>query len=169
MTLTPETGAGLANANSYASLAEAEAFHESNLRTEGWATADTPTKQKALVMATRHLDGSVDWLGERGSPEQALEWPRSDVQWRGQDIAADVVPQPVKNATAELARLLINTDLTADSDTDGLAEMGLGQGAVTLKFREQRSTRRMPAVVDELLQGYGTSGGGGITLRKVER
>ena len=144
LTLTVETGAGLAAAN--------------------------PDREKPPAMATRFLDGNVRWEGNRKTAEQALAWPREDAYWDGHEVPDDTVPGPVKAATAELAGLLLATDLQAEQAADNVSEIGLGQSALVVRFKDSSKTRRMPIAIGELLQGLGhISGAGGINTRPVVR
>jgi len=56
LTLILETGAGLANANSYATVAESDAYHDGHLYATAWTGATSGNKAAALVMATRLID-----------------------------------------------------------------------------------------------------------------
>ena len=53
LTLVKEDGTGKSDANSYASVADADAYHEGHLYASAWTGATTADKEKALVMATR--------------------------------------------------------------------------------------------------------------------
>lgn len=122
LTLVVEDGTGLSTANSYCSLADADAYHERRLHSQVWRQVADPAsqdqKKAALVWATRLLDEQCDWLGSRSTLTQALGWPRRDVLGRFGDefYDSDEVPQVVKEATAELARLLIEEDRPRKSE-----------------------------------------------------
>ncbi len=168
--LIAETGAGIAGANSYATVAEADSYHEGRLHASAWTAAIQATKEAALVMATRFLDGNVEWLGRRIDIDQALAWPRQGAIWDGHAVPCDLLPRPVKNAASELARLLIGADLQADQDADNISSLNLGQSALVVEFKDSSRTRRIPLVIGELLQGLGaTRSGTGINTRRVSR
>src|SRR5436190_22394585 len=76
LVLVKETGAGLNNANSYASAADGDAYHEGHLYASSWTGASTATKEAALVIATRLIDSLFRFRGFRTSDGQALQWPR---------------------------------------------------------------------------------------------
>jgi len=171
MSLIVEDGTGLADANSFASVAEADAYHAGHLYASTWTAAVTGTKEKALMMATRILDSAAKWVGRRTFPEtQALGWPRELAYLDGTLLAENAVPMPVKNATAELARLLIGEDLTADPAQNGIKSLDLGKGALVIEFREDVKKKQIPTMVSTLLMGLGTlPNPGGITQRQIYR
>ena len=54
LTLIKETGAGLANANSYAEVADGNAYHDGHLYATAWTAATDAQKAAALVMSSQH-------------------------------------------------------------------------------------------------------------------
>lgn len=143
---------GSATANSYITLAEAEVYISSRLSVTGWPTAlsANDTKIAAILWATRILDG-VCWRGMAASADQALAWPRSGVYRHGHVLDTDVIPTELKNATAELARQLILSDLTADSDTQSQGISRIKAGPVELQFRDDFVKKHLPDAVLMLL------------------
>lgn len=84
MTIIPETGAIVAGANAYCTLAEADAFHEDRLNTI-WTAADDETKEAAMLRATAGLESKYRsrWLGYKAdhnaaTAPQFLAFPRRD-------------------------------------------------------------------------------------------
>lgn len=77
MSLTVEDGSGLANANGYVSVADADAYHAAR-GTAAWAgTSDV--KGAAIVRATAYIDAAyrARFPGYRARRRlQSLEWPR---------------------------------------------------------------------------------------------
>ncbi len=109
VTLVVEDGTGLNTANSYASLAEADAYIESKLGSSAWGTWSTKSESDrivALIQATQYLDAQYDgqWRGSRANETQALAWPRASVEDDdGYAVDDDVVPQKLKDACCEMA------------------------------------------------------------------
>jgi len=170
LVLIAETGASVAGANSYATVGQADAYHEGRLHAAAWTAANQATKEAALVMATRFLDANVEWAGQRIDIDQALAWPRRGVRWDGHAVQESSLPRPVRAATCELARLLIGSDLQADQDADNIASINLGQSALEIQFKDNSRTRRVPLAIGELLEGLGaTRSGTGINTRKITR
>lgn len=112
---TVETGAIVSGANSYASIADADAYHAE--RGGAWTGTDAQ-KTAALLKATAYLDGKYRsrWKGYRVQPvTQALEWPRSSVEFDGYSFRnsyravasnyypTNVIPPEIVAATCELA------------------------------------------------------------------
>lgn len=130
------TPPGAANANSYASVAEATTFFEGHLYGSAWTDADAATQAAALVMATRTLDTLVEWSGAVVTSTQALQWPRSGMYYRNRvyPIPNTEVPADLKNAVAEFARQLIVGDRTADNDVEANKLRSLKAGPVELEF-----------------------------------
>lgn len=131
---------GAPNANSYASLTEADAYNAGVIGGEAWDadTIELDTKRRALITATRLLDTNVRWRGEAVSSSQALQWPRYFVRdGRGFFLSSTVIPPALRDATAELARrlLIAGTAATSDDDTANLKK--LKAGPVELEFKDQ--------------------------------
>lgn len=135
-----ETTPGASDADSYASVAEADAYHASRLWTEAWTDAETTTKEAALKDAARLLDSVFIWTGAAVDAVQALTWPRSGMLTRnGFPIATDVIPPELKNAQSELARLLIVSDRNAENDAEVQGLASVSAGSVSVSFRDRIS------------------------------
>jgi hypothetical protein len=116
MALTIDATVGGADANSFGTLNEADAYMESRLNASAWESdASTDDKNRALAEATRELS-SLPWQGVRASDTQALAWPRELV--RDPDDPShnyfdrDEIPARVKRATFELALAFIKAGTT---------------------------------------------------------
>lgn len=100
LVLVPDVGS--ASANSFVSLAEAEAYIEGRMNAGAWDSSI-----ESLVEATRDVS-VVAYLGYRADDTQALSWPRRlarnpDASVPGTLFDSDVIPTRVKEATIELA------------------------------------------------------------------
>lgn len=186
LTVITEDGTGKSDANSYVTVAEVDTYHESHLYPAAWIGASAEQKKAAVVMASRTLDAMVDWNGFRQSLGQALEWPRNNArrpgtgmsggigqgqrQARGDVWESNVIPKPLKDATAELSRLLLTGDRTAESETQGIKKVGLGQGAVEVEFDASDRATIIPEHLATILSVLGTvKGRGGGMIRKTKR
>lgn len=129
---------GADDANTYATLAEANAYHASRLYSTVWtaATVTDATREAALTMACRLLDAYPRaWSGAAVDAVQALGWPRSGMLTRnGFAVATTEIPLALKEAQAELARQLIAADRTADNAVINQGITSLKAGSVALSF-----------------------------------
>lgn len=120
MALTVEDGTGLADAESFISVADATSYH-ANRGNAAWAALASDTvREQALRKATDYMEAAyrMKWAGKRVSVDQALSWPRYDVPMRdaGSYYDSDSVPAAVANACAELALRAASAELAPDVD-----------------------------------------------------
>ena len=116
MAFVVETGAGLANANSLASVAAADAYVADRGIT-GWTALTNQVKEQALIRATDFLEATYRsaWRGFRNTETQALSWPRYDLYVDMFLVDSNIVPAAVVRATIEMA-LRASTDATLIED-----------------------------------------------------
>ena len=95
--MVAETGAGLPDANSYVSEAEALQDLPSSVIGE-WNALTADGRADRLVAASGFIDVSFGWVGKRKTLGQGLSWPRVGVTWQGHAVPDDTVPRPVKRA-----------------------------------------------------------------------
>jgi len=121
--LIVETGTGMAGAESYVTVAEADTYHTARGNEASWSDLDTDVKEQFLRRATDYMIEVYRqrWKGRRLNFTQALDWPRYGVQVEdiGYDryiayLPANSVPQAVKNACAELALRAKSGELSPD-------------------------------------------------------
>ena len=156
LVLVIEDGTAKADANSYASVADADAYHEAHLYATAWTGASTPNKEKALAMATRLVDGEFVFNGTRRTPTQALQWPREGCpDMDGGDVhPSNSVPKGVVVATCELARELLVLDRTSAPPGEGISvQTNADQSQIVYSKRDRRQI--LTAVVVSLLCRYG--------------
>ena len=170
ITLIKETGAGLANANAYADVADGDAYHEGQLYATAWTAATTPNKTAALVMASRLIDAEYQFGGTRSVAAQALQWPREDCPDpdAGDMVAETIVPKAVVEAACELARELIVADRTAAPAGEGLKYYN--NAGVQTGYDKTDTRPIIPAVAQALLAKYGgliKSKSGSVKLVRV--
>jgi len=192
LTLIKEDGTGKATANSYASAADGDAYHDGHLYASAWTMAATGRKEQALVMATRLIDSQFQFNGYRAHNEQALQWPRErcpdpDVGVPGITVLGwvsdnfvepDLVPAAVVQATCELARELLITDRTAAPAGEGLGAVqaseathdgsGAGSSSMTSTSYDKSDTRPIISrVAQAMLVKFGAlveGGSGSVRL-----
>ena len=137
-------------ANSYVTLAEANAYFETVPHDEHWTGSDD-AKNLVLITATRYLD-NFEYYGTRCSTTQALKWPRKDYKVDGVKIDETYIPQPIKNATFELAHSLLykGEALVGTTGTQGTYEQ-VELGDLKVKFKDSSQT---PGVINNILDIY---------------
>jgi len=123
MALTVEDGTGLAAADAFVSVATADAYHSARGNST-WVSASSPAdtdKEEAIRRASYYLSYAYDWKGYRlQGRSQSLAWPRSYVtDAEGWSVAADAVPQEIKDACCEIAlrELVTPGSMTPDVTT----------------------------------------------------
>jgi hypothetical protein len=101
------TTPGSASADSFASLAECEAYCLAQGLTDWTGAADSPAepKEAALRRATAFLSNSFTWKGAKANGRsQALAWPRTDVEdEEGDEVDAETIPVEIVQATCIIA------------------------------------------------------------------
>lgn len=132
MTVTVVATVGSASANSYITVATADDLANLYLGTLNWTSASTDNKGRALIMATRYLD-ELSYIGERATSTQALAWPRSEAACGDWSFTTSEIPQPIKQATFDLAEALLGTSTLLSSAGAGSAELIPGIPNANLK------------------------------------
>jgi hypothetical protein len=177
---------GAVNANSYLTLADAQAIIDGFVEDadiQHWGSGNTDSRNRALFTATQRLDRER-FLGARATDTQSLQWPRTGV--RKPDtyintyavgfpfrISTDYfddteIPTQIQYAQAVLAAYLHN-------NTDGIGLSGLedfknvkigsidvtpnlGYGAVGID--------KIPPIVERYMTGLRISGPGNFAIRR---
>lgn len=158
MALVVEDGTGLANAESFASVAEANVYHTARGREATWTDLDTDVKERALRLATDFMQQTYRsvWAGVRKTTSQLLDWPRWNVPKRDDPgaygVAAyydpDVVPTEVKRACMELALRATTADLNPDL---GPLKTKATVGPISVEYAAGTNQTAQYAVADDLL------------------
>jgi hypothetical protein len=152
--LVVETGAGLVNANAYATVAEGDSFAEDHLYASPWVDATSDNKRKALIFATRLLDEQTAWRGYKATDTQALQWPRSGAYDRGgYAIDSNELPGDVKKAAWLLAMALLGEDRTEDP-IYGFSSIGVG--SIQLGIDKTNEAPIVPKSIALMLAHLGT-------------
>ena len=166
MALIVETGVGLANSESYASVAELKTYWD-NFGLSYAAFSDTQLEQH-LRKGTRYMVQKyrLRWKGVRTSSTQALDWPRSGVATEPGALGygglyvvdPNTVPTDIKNACIIMAnKSSAGVDLFADGTQKAVEET---IGPITVKYEQGSSQRVQYDSVSALLAPYLSSVGG---------
>jgi hypothetical protein len=167
MALIVEDGTGLANAESYASVAESITYHN-NQGASQWAGITTAQQEQALRRATEYLLGqypATNWKGSRLSGDQSLDWPRANVQIKDGNtmlsVASNTVPQRVKNACCSLALRAAAGKLLNDQ---GQRKSSVTVGAISTSYAEGSSPEIRYVEIDNILKIYLKSFGSQVQM-----
>ena len=169
LVLVKEDGSVVAGANSYASVADGDAYHDGHLYATVWTGADASIKAAALVMATRLIDGLFAFNGTRATAQQVLQWPRLlcfdpdrpaiaavptiVIPWYY--VPGNIVPVPVVNAVIETARELIKKDRTDNPQGEGLKSSNIG--SMQMSYDKTDRAPILPHVALCFLSKYGAA------------
>lgn len=170
---------GGAAADSYATLAEFDAYLAAHLDGAAVATKTNDQKERALKTATRQMDAYLVWGGSAVTLTQALAVPRSGLTdpQTGATISTATIPARVRNACCEQARLLLASgDRTTESAADAEGLEAIKAGSVELRFKsgsggnEVRSALAPSAyafIASWVTQAGQVGAGGAIALARV--
>jgi hypothetical protein len=137
------------NANSYVTVAEANAYFSDRAYAEEWEKfAD---QAQVLITSSSLLDWYVRWKGVKAiatASTQAMQWPRDEVyDSENTLIANDIIPVAVKTATMELALSSLGGDRVADDDLLGLLQ--LDAGSLSMRMQEDSPYKKTSKVIPE--------------------
>ena len=185
MAVTIDATAGDASANSYLTLADAQAIVDGMVEdadVTAWASATTDQKNRALYTATQRLDRER-FLGARATDTQALQWPRTGVRkpdtyvnnyasgfpFRiSEDYFTDTeIPDQVKRAQVVLAVYLNNNkDGIGLSGLEDFKNVQIGSLNVTPDKTGAVGADRVPPLLERYLTGLRISGPGNIAIKR---
>ena len=165
MSLIVENGTNVLNSESYASVAEALAYHAARGNTN-WATITLAQQEQALRRATDFMEQvySQNWKGRLFTSSQSLSWPRYGVWANHYLIESNAVPRIVKNACIELALKAASGDLAPD-----LAQRVVREkiGPIEVEYDKNSPQYTAYRAITNMLSPYLNSVGG--VFRKVVR
>ena len=170
MSVTINATPGAPDANSFLTQEEADAYFAARLPLNPpWSAAVDPSA--ALVMATRVLSAYAQplkylvsteppfyyrvrrqWTGTPATTTQKLPWPRIGMfDANGNPIPQNVVPDALKEATAELAGQLVASDTTLDNAASAVGLKSVSAGSVSVTFKDMIESRVLPDAVWNLM------------------
>lgn len=121
MALIVETGSIIANADTFISLVDAEAYIAAKVAPSEWTAASDIAKESALRVGTIIVNSRYRYAGKLVNPTtQPLNWPRYDAydsEERFYD--SETIPKIIKDAVCEFALIHIRDgDLTEPDDEE---------------------------------------------------
>lgn len=155
-----EDGSVVSGANSYLSVADADAYH-SDRGNAAW-TGTNAVKQSALIRATDYIEQKYAerWQGCRADEDQDLSWPRAGIS----GIDDDFIPKELKQAVALLALEALSADLNPNLDQSSAIKREKTDVLETEYFEAAIGTTSRPAI-SGLLRRY--LNGTGINAKVV--
>lgn len=167
MALIVEDGSSVSGAESYISVADADAYHEARGNT-AWDVIDD--KEALLRKATDYMVGKyrLRWAGVRTYSDQVLDWPRANVPVM--DVHGIIyydsseIPQAIKHACAILALKAYNATL-AEDQTQKVVSVQVGP--ITTTYEPSSSTAVKYSEVDGLLQPFLKGGSNHLSMVRI--
>lgn len=165
-----EDGTIVANADSYVTVAEADAYLAARGMDTAWALLSNTVKESLLVRAVDYMQAAyrARWKGHRSWDTQSLDWPRQGVLMTdmpiGQQIQYNTIPRELKAGQIELAlRQMADqaTPLMRDLER-GVVSEGVGPLSVTYDTNSPQQVRY--AQVENLLAPLMHSSGSMVRL-----
>lgn len=143
MALIIETGAQIANAESYVTAADVTGYATKRGLSLS-SVADGPV-EALIIRAMDFLEAQESrFQGSRVSATQVLAWPRQDVQLNGFDFPSDSIPKVLKNALCQLAIDADKLDLMPT--TDGREVVKEKVDVIETTYAESNSSSPQPAL-----------------------
>lgn len=164
MAFVAEDGTGVANANSYVSVADADAFLH-DLDDATWPAKSAEEKQAALIKATAYIEGTYrgTWIGKIKSTAQGLAWPRGGAyDPDGRELTG--VPKQVKDVVCRLALESFDGDPDATLDRKIQSET---IGPISTTYEAGSPAGKTYRFVDILLNGLTNKSRFSIPLLRV--
>jgi hypothetical protein len=177
---------GAANANSYLTLAEAQAIVDGFVQdadVQHWGSGNTDSRNRALFTATQRLDRER-FLGARATDTQSLQWPRTGVRKPDTyintyavgfpfrittDYFTDTeIPTQIQYAQTVLAVFLHNnTDALGLSGLEDYKNVKIGSLDVTPNVGFGAvGADKVPPLMERYLTGLRISGPGNFAIRR---
>lgn len=147
--------------NSYASVAESDEYVATRIVDEAtrtaWEDLDEDQKATYLVNASRTIDNLCEWIGDKYSRDQGLDWPRVNAYVDGYIVDQITFPRAVVEATIEMAVWSMTNSgsvaVASNSQYDSIKV-----GPIAIDFNESSgiaSNAYFPDIVAILLREYG--------------
>jgi hypothetical protein len=157
MAVVLDATVGGASSNTYTTLAEADSYIEGRLYNTAWDAATDDNKNRALVWATALLDQHFDWEGVIYSDTQALRFPRGFIEKPdGYYWDSNIIPDLLKDATVEMAYVLLQSDKWSQPGLLGLGLTKAKVGSLAVEISEDMATELFPQNIRVMLEPLGT-------------
>jgi hypothetical protein len=183
MAITIDATVGGANANSYQTLADAQAIVDGMVQdadVTAWAAATTDAKNRALYTATQRLDRER-FIGARSTDTQALQWPRTGVRKPDTYINTYAVGFPFRITTDyytdteipdQIKKAQVMLAVYLNNNVDGLGLTSLEDfknvkvGSLDVTPSQGMGADKIPPLVERYMTGLRISGPGNFAIRR---
>jgi hypothetical protein len=183
MAITIDATIGGASANSYQTLADAQAIVDGMVQdadVTAWAAATTDAKNRALYTATQRLDRER-FIGARSTDTQALQWPRTGVRKPDTYINTYAVGFPFRITTDyytdteipdQIKKAQVMLAVYLNNNVDGLGLTGLEDfknvkvGSLDVTPAQSMGADKIPPLVERYMTGLRISGPGNFAIRR---
>ena len=167
MAFIVEDGTGIEDANAYVD-SEYISDYLMGERLAQFEELDDDEQEAAIIAGTQYVDISYEYIGNRLSLEQGLNWPRVDAEYQG--FVIEGVPTAVKKATCEAVWLAMTEEgglFSTEGDKEVASERI--EGAVAISYvnpkDKVKETISRFEILDKLLKGlYFTEEQGGSSV-----
>ena len=185
MAVTIDATVGGASANSYLTLAQADAYVEAMIESADvtkWGTGSVDSRNRALTAAAERLDRER-FIGSRTNDTQARQWPREGVRKPDTYVRTytagfpfrltedyytnSEIPDQIKRAQIELAVYLHNNvEGIGLGGLEDFKTVKLGDLEVTPDKTGAIGADRVPPMFERYLTGLRISGPGNIAIKR---
>jgi hypothetical protein len=183
MAITIAATVGAADANSYLTLADAQAIVDGMVQdadVTAWGTATTDAKNRALYTAAQRLDRER-FLGARSTDTQALQWPRTGVRKPDTYINTYAVGFPFRITTDyytdteipdQIKKAQVMLAVYLNNNVDGLGLTGLEDfknikvGSLDVTPAQGMGVDKIPPLIERYMTGLRISGPGNFSIRR---
>ena len=152
--------------NSYASLADADAYFLDSIRASMWVAYTADMRSAGLVEATRVLE-RMKWKGEKEISTQALAFGRTGLTGtEGEALTPAETLITAGEGQFEYALALLNDASILDSsDATGSNIKSMKAGSARMEFFRATTGSRFPVIVMDILGAFLQSGGSMLGLK----
>lgn len=159
MALIVEDGTGLAAAESYISVTDADTYIASFKGANAtWDVATVAAKEIAARQATQYLDGKYAWKGQKEYATQALDWPRAYAyDETGTEYSG--VPVKLEQATAETMFLIVTGATITETVSRGTQVKREKVGEIEVEYMDGAAQQPEYPEVNRLLSDLTIAGG----------
>lgn len=147
--------------NSYVSEAEMAAYVTERVPDPAvlaaWDALSPELQATYVVNASRFIDNMMEWIGDRYSRDQRLDWPRVNAVIDGFLLDQITFPTAVKEATCEMVVFSMQNNGVVAVQTNAAFD-SIRVGPINIDFNEAASEplkKFYPEIVEYILRDYG--------------